>query len=271
VPRPEAPRLRLLQEDFLGSLRERPAPAWTAPGGPFVPPPASDLDRRWAIYASGYLARLVEALENDFPAVRRILGPGPFGSMTARYVRRLPPRSFDIGRVGDRLAAFLERDPLRADLPFLPDLARYEWSLAEAFVAADSVPLAWSDVAALGPEAVADTTFRLSPGAALVRSSWPLLELWRAKDLADEDVDVPLQPAPCSVLVHRVALEVRRRLVGEADARFLEAASPGLRLSDLLKEASDEAEAGKLVERFRHWVVNGLFEKPGPSRAAASH
>ena len=271
MPRPEAPRLRLLQEDFLGSLRERPAPAWTAPGGPFVPPPASDLDRRWAIYASGYLARLVEALENDFPAVRRILGPGPFGSMTARYVRRLPPRSFDIGRVGDRLAAFLERDPLRADLPFLPDLARYEWSLAEAFVAADSVPLAWSDVAALGPEAVADTTFRLSPGAALVRSSWPLLELWRAKDLADEDVDVPLQPAPCSVLVHRVALEVRRRLVGEADARFLEAASPGLRLSDLLKEASDEAEAGKLVERFRIWVVNGLFEKPGSSRAAASH
>jgi hypothetical protein len=230
-----------------------------------------DVERRWAIYSSGYVARLVEALENDYPAVRRILGEGPFGSLVARYLRRFPPRSFDIGRAGERLPGFLEGDPLSADLPFLPDLARFEWSLAEAFVAADSVPLAWSDVAALGPEAVADARFRLRPGATLVRSSWPLLALWAAKDLADEDVDVPLEPAPFTVLVYRDGLEVRRRLVGEADAGFLEAASTGLRLSDLLSEASGTAEAAELVERFRAWVVDGLIEKPGPSRRAASH
>ena len=145
------------------------------------------MERRWAIYSSGYVARLVEALENDYPAIRRILGEVPFGSLTARYVRRFPPRSFDIGRAGERLSTFLEDDPLASELRFLPDLARYEWSLAEAFVSADSVPLAWSELAALGPEAVADATFRLRPGATLIRSSWPLLELWGAKDLADED------------------------------------------------------------------------------------
>jgi uncharacterized protein (UPF0276 family) len=139
-----------LQEDLLASLRGRlgrgPAPRafW---------PAAGDVERRWAIYSSGYVARLVEALETDYPAVRRILGEGPFGSLTARYVRRFAPRSFDIGRAGDRLAMFLEEDPLSTELPFLPDLARYEWSLAEAFVAADSVPLAWSDLAASGRRA----------------------------------------------------------------------------------------------------------------------
>ena len=271
MPRLEATGLRTVQEDFLASLRGRPASAWTGPEGPFLAPPTGDVERRWAIYSSGYVARLVEALENDYPAVRRILGEGPFGSLTARYVRRFPPRSFDIGRAGDRLAAFLAEDRLSAELPFLPDLARYEWSLAEAFVAADSVPLAWSDLAALGPEAVADATFRLRPGTTLVRSSWPLLALWGAQDLADEDVSIPLEPSPSTVLVHRAGLEVRRRLVGEADARFLEAATGGLRLSDLLHGASGETEAADLVERFRLWVVNELFEKPGPPRDAASH
>jgi len=266
VSRLEAPRLRLLQQDFLAGLRGRLAPAWTEPAGPFLAPPTGDVERRWAIYSSGYVARLVEALETDYPAVRRILGEEPFGSLVERYVRRFSPRSFDIGRAGDRLAEFLEQDPLAADLPFLPDLARFEWSLAEAFVAADSQPLAWSDVAALGPEAVADARFRLRRGTTLVRSSWPLVALWAAKDLADKDVDVPLEPAPTTVLVHRAGLEVRRHLVGEADAGFLEAAATGLRLFDLLSEASGEARAAELVERFRVWVVNGLFEK---TRAAA--
>lgn len=269
MSRLEASRLRLLQEDFLVGLRGRSTPAWTGPAGPFLAPPTGDVERRWAIYSSGYVARLVEALEKDYPAVRRILGEGPFGSLVARYVRCFPPRSFDIGRAGDRLAVFLAEDPLAADLPFLPDLARFEWSMAEAFVAADSVPLAWSDVAALGPQAVADTRFRRRPGTTLVRSSWPLSALWAAKDLADEDVDVPLDPAPSTLLVYRDGLEVRRRLVGEADAGFLEAAATGLRLSDLLSEASGEAEVAELVARFRVWIVNGLFEKPGPPEAAA--
>ena len=71
--------------------------------------------------------------------------------------------------------------------------------------------------------------------------------------------------------MHRAGLEVSRRLVGEADAGFLEAALAGLRLSKLLTGAPSAAEAAELVERFRSWVVVGLFERPGSSRAAASH
>jgi hypothetical protein len=63
---------------------------------------------------------------------------------------------------------------------------------------------------------------------------------------------------------------VRRRLVGEADARFPEAAAGGLSLSDLL-QGRPASEAAELVERFRLWVVNELFGKPGPPRDAASH
>jgi hypothetical protein len=261
MPRPDAPSLQLVQQGFLDAVRGDAFRAWAGAAGPFVSPPAGEVERRFAIYATGYVARLAEALENDYPAVRRILGAGPFGSLAARYVSRHPPRSYDIGRAGDRLADHLEDDPLSSDLPFLPDLARYEWALAEAFVAPDSEPLAWSDLAALGPEAVADATFRLRPGTTLVRSSWPLLALWGAQDLADEDVSIPLVPSPSTVLVHRAGLDVRRRLVGEADARFLEEVAGGLRLSDLLDGVSGEAEAGDLVERFRLWVVNELFEK----------
>jgi hypothetical protein len=117
------------------------------------------------------VARATEAIENDFPGLTKVLGPAPLRSLTNRYTRRCPPRSYDLGRIGDRLARFLEGDALTKDLPFLPDLARLEWAVAEAFVSRDEAPLLWDDIARLGVEAAAELPLRLRPGAALVRSS----------------------------------------------------------------------------------------------------
>jgi hypothetical protein len=256
-------RLRLLQASFLEDLKAGRPLSDAERAVLFKNPARGDVEHRWDIYTSGYLARLVEALENDYPATRRILGEGAFRSLTARFVARYPPHSFDIGRAGEELAAFLGEDPLATDLPFLPDLARFEWSLAEAFVAADCEPLAWSELAAPGPEAVADTVYRLRPGTAVIRSRWPLLDQAATQDLADQEVSVELEGRPCAVLVYRRDLEVRRRLLEEPDAAFLENAAHGLRLAEALDQIDNSAEADRLVERFRCWVMEGVFEKPG--------
>lgn len=159
------PALGTLQSVFLHDITEgtRKRTSAVAPVLRFETPPGDGIGTRLDIYRSGYLARLVEAIESDYPALRRILGEGAFGSLVGRYARACPPRSFDIGRAGDRLPVFLDQDPLTRDLPFLPDLARLEWALRVAFVAPDATPLAWEDLGAIDPEAVADTAFRLLP------------------------------------------------------------------------------------------------------------
>jgi hypothetical protein len=261
-------RLSALQGDFLGALHGRAAANWASAAGPFLAPDEGDVERRWAIYETGYRARLAEALENDYPALRRILGERAFRSLSARYVERCPPRSHDIGRAGDRLASFLDHDPLAAELPFLPDLARYEWALAEAFVARDGEPLAWSELAALGPAAVADTTFGLMPGTRLVRSRWPLEALWACQELADEEVSIDLGRASPPQLVYRDGLDVRRVLVGETEARLVEAAASGLSLAE--RAAGTGGAADELVAGFRRLVEMGVIEKPGSPRPAAA-
>jgi hypothetical protein len=231
----------------------------------FAAPPRGTLEERWHVYTSGYRARLVEALENDYPATRRILGEDAFRSLAARYVRRHAPRSHDIGRAGDRLASFLDSDALTRELPFLPDLARFEWMLAEAFVARDGPPLAWGELAGLGPEAVAQMSFRLRPGVSVIRSAWPLFDLRSCLDLPDEAVSIPVEGRPCNAVVYRSGLEVRRRAVDDAEARLLERAREGLRPADLAKDGKDQTEVDRLVERFRFWVAEGVFDKPGTS------
>lgn len=266
---PPTSGLAALQASFLGDVTGQESRNASARVPIFELPPCDTTETRWDIYNSGYVARLVEAIENDYPATRRILGAGPFGSLVARYVRRCPPRSHDIGRAGDRLSAFLAQDPLTHDLPFLPDLARLEWCLAEAFIAADVEPLAWSALAALDADTVADTIFRLRPGTSLVDTRWPLLDLLSAKDMSDSEVSVRMDDCSRSVLVYRQGLEVRHRAIPADDADFLEVVARGLRLTDLAVCASSQARTEALVARFQAWVREGLFINPGTALEAS--
>jgi hypothetical protein len=253
--------LSALQAAFLGDVTGAKPRTAADRATIFAAPPGDSVEVRWSIYGGGYVARLAEAIENDFPATRRILGPSAFESLVARYVRRFPPCAFDIGSAGDRLADFLAADPLAADLRFLPDLASLEWRLAEAFVAEDAQPLAWSALGSLDPEIVADTTFHLLPGSALIETRWPLLALRSAQSLADGEVSIPMDERLRILLVHRVGLEVRSREVGAEDAAFLELAAGGLCLG--VAAGDSEERALDLVARFRFWVAEGLFIKQG--------
>lgn len=259
-------RLTRLQSAFLDDATGHESREAYVRASIFEAPPCDTVEVRWDIYRSGYVARLVEAVENDYPATRRILGAGPFSSLVARYVRRCPPRSYDIGRAGDRLSAFLAGDPLTHDLPFLPDLARLEWRLAEAFTAADVEPLTWTSLQALDPESVGDATFRLRPGTSLVDTRWPLVDLLSVQGQADSEVAVTMDQCSRSVLVHRQGLEVRCRAVTAEDADFLDLAGHGLRLADLATTSASEAHTEALVARFRHFVGEGLFVNPGTER-----
>lgn len=269
--RPErgARDLARLQASFLGDVTGHEGRNASARAAIFEMPPRDTIETRWDIYGSGYVARLVEAVENDYPATRRILGAGSFGSLVARYVRRCPPRSHDIGRAGDRLSAFLAEDPLTHDLPFLPDLARLEWCLAEAFIAADVEPLTWTALTALDPDTVADTTFRLRPGTSLIDTRWSLLDLRSVKDEGDSEVSMRMDDCSRSVLVYRQGLQVRYSAVAAEDADFLEVAGRGLRLADLAVGAASEDRTDALVARFQAWVREGLFVNPGAALEAS--
>jgi hypothetical protein len=226
----------------------------------FLDPPAGTVEERWDVYASGLVARATEAIENDFPALSKVLGPGPLRSLTNRYTRRFPPRSYDLGRIGDRLARFLEGEELTEDLPFLPDLARLEWAVAEAFVSSDEPALRWDDLGRLGAEAAAELPLRLHPGAALVRSEWPVRDIWASREMPPSEIDIPLRGRPCSVLVARRGLDVVCRVLDEPGAAVAEAASTGRRLVEILDEW--EAEVPSLVAAFRALVEDGAFARP---------
>ena len=160
-----------------------------------------------------------------------------------------------------RNSELLEGDPLSEELAFLPDLARLEWALREAFVAADARPLSWSDLQAAGEGAIADVPLHLVPGTRVVGSEWPLLQLWQLKDVDDADVDLSIERRSAHFLVSRRAYSAVPIEIDAARARLVAHAAAGGSLAALLEGASDAEEIGRTVEAFRGLVAWGVFSE----------
>jgi hypothetical protein len=264
APRREAPVTARLQRAFLDDLTGRRPRSDADRDAAFRRPRRGTVADRWHVYAHGYTARIVEALEQECAAVRRILGPESFTALVERYVAVFPPRSFDLANVGDRLARFLEFDPLSQELPFLADLARLERAVAEAFVDADAAPLRWEGLRALSPEDAASLRLGLAPGVLLLRSAWPLADLWRARlEEDDEAIAITVEGRPTRALVHRRGGRVRVEELSEAEAGLVEAAGPGdVTLVDLQTLSGTSADAdgmARLLSGFQALVEREVF------------
>jgi hypothetical protein len=253
-----------LQKELLDDLVGRMPRSEAGREAVFRKPRRGTVADRWHVYAHGYAARLIEALELEYAAVARILGPEAFAALVGRYTAVFPPRSFDLANAGDRLARFLDFDAVTLELPFLPDLARLERAVAVCFTAENAAPIRWSDLSQRAPEDVAILRLRLAPGVALADSAWPLADLWRAR-LQEDDaaVSIRLEGRPSRALVFRRDGRVVVEEISTVEAALVESAGPGdLTLADLkeLSGTPDEPESvAALLEAFRRLTERGVF------------
>ena len=137
------------------------------------------LDRSLAAYRANAGACAERALDAAFPTVAALVGEACFASLSRDFWQHRPPVRGDLGEWGDALPAFIaDKESLAAE-PYLADSARLDWAVHRASRAADapSVPQALERLADDDPAAV---RLVLSPGSALIESSWPIASIWQA-------------------------------------------------------------------------------------------
>ena len=140
---------------------------------------------RLEIYASMYRARLVEAIHDDFEAVRAAMGSGAFARVVERYVDATPSTHYSLDAYGRDFARYLASDAESA-LPrrdVLVDIARVEWAMVESFSAEDCELLESRHVSQIPPEAVEDLRLLPAPALSLLELRYPIAE-WLDRCLA---------------------------------------------------------------------------------------
>jgi hypothetical protein len=227
---------------------------------------------RLRIYRHHVFTSLTAALAATFPVVRHLVGEGFFAYAADACIRRHPPAGPCLSEYGASFADFLAGFPPCGDHAYLPDVARLEWAMNEAFHADEAPPLEPAALA-MPADALGGIRLRLHPSVHLLESAWPVDTIWKANQAdADPDATVDLDMGGVRLAIRRLdddavfhpldpgrfafwqALGAGRTLGQAADAGLT--ADPGLDLAAALRELL----AGGLV------VDLDITSGPGRSR-----
>ncbi|MEL6619425.1 MAG: DNA-binding domain-containing protein [Pseudomonadota bacterium] len=185
--------------------------------------------KRFNVYRNNVTVALVDALRTAFPVIAKLLGDANFDRLAPIYVRAHPPTSPLMMHYGTEMPAFLEGFEPLAHIGYLPDVARLELALRRSYHAADATPLDPARLAELPPEDLMAATLRLSPAVELIRSDWPLYDIWRFNTQGDAPKP---EPGAQPTLITRAQFDPHPHALDPAAAAWVAAVQDGAPLSD---------------------------------------
>jgi hypothetical protein len=200
--------------------------------------------RRFAAYRRNFWANHRDPLSATYRVVEMLVGPAVFRELANAYVEAHPSGNADLNLYGGDFGDFLAAQSLSSRYPYLPDMARVEWALLEAYGSADSPPFALEALAAVPPNRHADIRLLPSPGIRLLASDYPLTAIWHAHQIDDEAerdavlAAIDLAPRAGWTLVARSAGDtVQPFALTAGEVAFCRACRDGLPLGTALASA----------------------------------
>jgi hypothetical protein len=200
---------------------------------------------RFRIYRNTCRSVLVETLRMTYPAVDRLVGRDFFDTAAGQFIAAHPPRSGYLNEYGGAFVDFLAALGPASALPYLADVARFEWALGVAANAVDAPALEPGSLAALDPECHATLRFEPHPSVRFLALAYPADQIADAVLSGDDAAmaQVDLSSGPVRLLVHRGPGGVEAQRLERDAYDFFSRLCAGEALANVLETAPTEAPA----------------------------
>lgn len=216
---------------------------------------------RLAVYSNAYRIRLADALGDNMPHLRELLGEDEFGAVAARYIEAHPSQFASIRWFGDRLAHELERS--HREQPWVAELARWEWALAASFDAQDAPTVGIEALATVAPGDWGELRLEFHPSVQQLELHTNAQALFKA--LADEQ-SAP-EPAilqhPQSWLLWRQDLKTQYRSLEPAETAALATVRHGGSFGEMCEALCEWHDADEVplvaAGMLKRWIVEDLL------------
>jgi hypothetical protein len=201
---------------------------------------------RVGIYRNHAFATLGASLQSTFPVVCRLVDDRFFAYAAHEYLREHPPHSRCLVEYGTGFADFLtDFEPCEA-LPYLADVARFEWALNIAATVREVTPLSLEALAAVPAEQAAYLALRLQPSLTYLTSPWPIDAIWQANQQSEVPT-VDLASGGISLEVRRSGAAAAWRRLDPASFAFRTALADGFVLAAAMAGATPQDPAFDLA------------------------
>jgi hypothetical protein len=212
---------------------------------------------RVGIYRHHAFSTLGDALQSTFPVVCRLVDKRFFAYATHEYLREHPPHSRCLVEYGADFADFLAGFEPCNELPYLADVARFEWALNIAATVREATPLQSEALAAVPAQQAAYVALRLQPSLSYFASPWPIDTIWQANK-EDEVPTIDLTSGGASLEIRRAGEAVVWRRIDAGTFAFRTALADGLVLAAAMAAATLRDAAFDVTAALRHVFAERL-------------
>lgn len=132
------------------------------------------------VYKDDYFARLSEALGSTFETTWEVIGDDDFFEACEKYIAQNPSSFYSLGNYGEFFSSFLQGEGYNIDIPFISELASFEWSFWEIFhspffskrISAQAIERSMQE----------DLSFGFSPEIRIFKFKNSIGKLWKLRD-----------------------------------------------------------------------------------------
>lgn len=215
----------------------------------------------FAVYRNNALATLIDALQERFPVTCQLVGEEFFRAMARAYASEHRPRSPLLIKYGNEFPTFIAAFSPAEDVPYLSDVARLEVAWSAAYHAPDASPLQPHLLSETAPDALIGMWLTLHPSTQILRSAYPVADVWAAHQNANAVTPVTSWDGQ-DILVVRPDAEVHVHTLGPGTYAFMRALLDHRCVQDAAEIAcigASEFDAGEnIVNLFRMGAVVAL-------------
>jgi hypothetical protein len=224
-----------------------------------------DSAARVGIHRNHAFSTLGDALQGTFPVVCRLVDKRFFAYAAHEYLREHPPHSRCLVEYGADFADFLAGFAPCKKLPYLPDVARFEWALNIAGTVREATPLEPTSLASIPSQEAAYVVLRLQPSLSYVASPWPIDAIWQA-NREHEVPSIDLESGGSCLEIRRAGEPVVWQRLNPGTFAFRTALADGLVLAAAMSAATLKDPAfdvtGALRQVFTERLAVGFVIAP---------
>lgn len=210
------------------------------------------------VYHQSYVRRLSDSLSKTYEAVRWVLGADLFNDLCRLFIESQPTVPYNLDLFGREMESFIQEQSNLRGIPFLADLARFEWTYKNLEHAPNPHPLPSEKVDELLQ--AEDFKVRFIREMEIFESPYSIYDLWRERHgpaYMYEDIN---WNHPESLLIYKKRKAIHITRIDTIEAKILLELQHGISLTSALADYSNMLTPDKVAQLFKFLGRAGVIE-----------
>ena len=240
-----------------------------------APPRDADRATMMGVYVNAYRLRLAEFLDEDYPALRVLLGDDDFEALVEAYIDSNPSRLRNARWYSARLPEFMQESENWSANALAIGLALFERALTDAYDAADAPALSIETLAEFSPQDWPRLGFTFHPSLRLIEVAAGVLDAYAAATADERDEEAArsaeedegaLEDRPSdaseseTIAIWRADLDPAYRQLDPDEYLALFEAMAGQSFGDICQLVAFQNESQSATERLARFLVTWFSE-----------